>query len=150
MAPPRRLGRSAGIEALEKAAGPRVMLSRVEEERLARLAKTGDQPAFERLVCAHIPLVFAMASEFRTYGVPFEELLSEGLLGLVKAARDFDPERGSRLAGYAAWWIPRVLAQPHAGQSAHRARSGHTQRAQGHGRIGQDGTHAWATQRRAS
>jgi RNA polymerase sigma-32 factor len=105
----RRFERSSGIKALEKAAGSRIMLSRAEEQQLARLAKAGDQSAFERLVCAHIPLVFAMASEFRSYGLPPDELLSEGLLGLVKAARDFDPERGSRLAGYAAWWIRAYL-----------------------------------------
>jgi RNA polymerase sigma-32 factor len=80
-------------------------LSQEEERRLARLAAQGDERAFERLVQSHLPLVHAIASEFRSYGLPADELVSEGLLGLVKAARCFDPERGVPLAGYAAWWI---------------------------------------------
>lgn len=91
--------------ALELAARRDGMLSRAEEHRLARLAKQGDAAAFDRLVRAHIPLVFAIAHEFRAYGLPPDELVSEGLLGLVKAARDFDSEHGTRLATYAAWWI---------------------------------------------
>jgi RNA polymerase sigma-32 factor len=90
---------------LEVAAHSVGMLGRSEETRLARLARQGDQRALDRLVRAHIPLVLAMAHEHRAYGLPADEVLSEGLLGLVKAARDFDPERGTRLATYAAWWI---------------------------------------------
>jgi RNA polymerase sigma-32 factor len=100
---------STSIGALAKAARSGAMLSQVEEQDLARLAQQGNQRAFERLVHAHIPLVFAIASEFRSYGLPAEELMSEGLLGLVKAARGFDPERGTRLASYAAWWIRAYL-----------------------------------------
>ena len=98
-----------GIGALAKPAGSRAMLSADEEDRLARLAKKGDAAAFERLVDSHMPLVFAMVSEFRTYGLPMDELLSEAMLGLVKAARCFDPNRGPRLAGYAAMWIRAYL-----------------------------------------
>ena len=96
--------------ALELAARSSGMLTREEERRLARLARQGDERAFDRLVRAHIPLVFAMAYEFRSYGLPPDELVGEGLLGLVKAARDFDPERGTRLATYAAWWIRAAYA----------------------------------------
>jgi RNA polymerase sigma-32 factor len=91
--------------ALELAARRGGMLSRAEESRLAQSARQGDAAAFDRLVCAHIPLVFAIAHEFRSYGLSPDELVSEGLLGLVKAARDFDPRHGTRLATYAAWWI---------------------------------------------
>lgn len=91
--------------ALELAARRGGMLSRAEEHQLALAAKRGDAAAFDRLVCAHIPLVFAIAHEFSAYGLAPDDLVSEGLLGLVKAARDFDPEHGTRLATYAAWWI---------------------------------------------
>lgn len=83
----------------------RAGLSQEDEYRLACRAAHGDERAFERLVESHVPLVHAIASEFRSYGLPADELVSEGLLGLVKAARCFDPERGTRLATYAAWWI---------------------------------------------
>jgi RNA polymerase sigma-32 factor len=89
----------------------RAGLSQDEEHRLAQLAQRGDERAFERLVKSHVPLVCAIASEFRSYGLPAEELLSEGLLGLVKATRCFDHERGSRLATYAAWWIRAYIRQ---------------------------------------
>jgi RNA polymerase sigma-32 factor len=92
-------------QALELAARSEGMLACDEEGRLARLARQGDQRAFDRLVRAHIPLVFAMAHEYRSYGLPADDVVSEGLLGLVKAVRDFDPEHGARLATYAAWWI---------------------------------------------
>jgi RNA polymerase sigma-32 factor len=81
------------------------MLSREQEHLLAVRAQHGDQRAFDRLVQAHIPLVFAIAFELRNLGVSADELLCEGLLGLVKAARDFDPQRGTRFATYAALWI---------------------------------------------
>jgi RNA polymerase sigma-32 factor len=94
---------------LERAARSQGMLSRDQERRLAMQARLGDQHAFDCLVRAHIPLVFAMAFEFRSYGLSSDELLSEGLVGLVKAARDFDPERGTRLATYAAFWIRALM-----------------------------------------
>ena len=95
--------------ALEHAARVEGMLSREEEQELARRAQRGDHHAFDRIVRAHIPLVFAMAFEFRAHGLPSDELLSEGLVGLVKAARDFDPARGTRLATYAAFWIRALM-----------------------------------------
>jgi RNA polymerase sigma-32 factor len=108
--PARQPARTHGPwDALERAAHAQGMLSRDEERRLAERARQGDQRAFDSLVRAHIPLVFAMAFELRAAGLPADELLSEGLLGLVKAARDFDPSRGTRLATYAAFWIRALM-----------------------------------------
>jgi RNA polymerase sigma-32 factor len=81
------------------------MLSQTEEQDLARLAAGGDTVAFERLVSSHLRLVFSMVFEFRSFKLPFDELLSEGLTGLVIACRRFDPDLGTRLAPYAALWI---------------------------------------------
>lgn len=91
--------------ALERAANAEEMSSREQEHLLAVRARHGDQRAFDRFVQSHLPLVFAIAFEFRGFGLPADELLSEGLLGLVKGARDFDPDRGTRFATYAALWI---------------------------------------------
>jgi len=81
------------------------MLSAAEERQLAREAGEGSDQAFQALLESHLRLVLSIAHEFSTYGLPLDELVAEGMLGLVEAARRFDPERGVRLAGYAAWWI---------------------------------------------
>jgi RNA polymerase sigma-32 factor len=81
------------------------MLTPAEEQQLARAAVSGDANAFQRLVVAHLRLVFSIAYTYRRHRLPFDELVSEGLIGLVIACRRFDPERGTRLAPYAAQWI---------------------------------------------
>lgn len=81
------------------------MLSAEREQALARAAQAGDQVAFDALVASHLRLVLAIAHEQNHARIPVDELVSEGTLGLVEAARRFDPERGVRLAAYAAWWI---------------------------------------------
>ncbi len=81
------------------------MLSAEAEPQLALAAQQGSQQAFDALLKAHLRLVLTIAHDFRTYGLPVDDLVSEGLLGLVEAARRFDSTRGVRLAAYAAWWI---------------------------------------------
>lgn len=90
---------------LRQAAQRAPVLSAEQEAELVRLAQAGNEVAFERLLTAHFRLVLAIAHEQRSYGLPTEELVAEGMLGLVEAARRFDQERGVRLAVYAAWWI---------------------------------------------
>jgi RNA polymerase sigma-32 factor len=94
-----------GTKALLKAARHAPLVGAEEEVRLARLAQLGSKPAFEALVRAHLRLVLSMAHEFASYSLPLDELVSEGLLGLVEATRRYDAERGVRLAAYATWWI---------------------------------------------
>jgi RNA polymerase sigma-32 factor len=94
-----------GLESLLKAGKRAPMLTAEEELRLAREANAGSAGGFERLLKSHLRLVLTIAHEFSTYGLPLEDLVSEGMLGLVEAARRFDPDRGVRLAAYAAWWI---------------------------------------------
>jgi len=81
------------------------MLTADEEVRLARQAQDGSAVARDALVRSHLRLVLAIASNFRTHGVELDDLVSEGLLGMVEAVKRFDPDRGVRLAAYAAWWI---------------------------------------------
>lgn len=94
-----------GTKALLRAARHAPLVGADEEVRLARLAQRGSKPAFEALVRAHLRLVLSMAHEFASYSLPLDELVSEGLLGLVEATRRYDAERGVRLAAYATWWI---------------------------------------------
>lgn len=64
-----------------------------------------DEAALHRLVTAYMRLAIAMASKFRRYGAPMNDLIQEASLGLMKAADKFDPDRGVRFSTYAVWWI---------------------------------------------
>lgn len=64
-----------------------------------------DEAALHRLVTAYMRLAISMASKFRRYGAPMNDLIQEASLGLLKAADKFDPERGVRFSTYAVWWI---------------------------------------------
>ncbi len=82
-----------------------VPLDRASEAALARLWRSGDKRAGERLVTACLPFVVSIAVEYRRWGVPIEDLVQQGNLGLLKAAAKFDPDRECRLATYAAYWV---------------------------------------------
>ncbi|HEX7481283.1 MAG TPA: sigma-70 family RNA polymerase sigma factor [Polyangiales bacterium] len=101
----RREHDTVGTKALLEAARRAPLLSADAELNLARQAAKGSGAAFEALLSAHLRLVLTIAHEFGSYGLPLDELVSEGLLGLCEAARRFECERGVRLAAYAAWWI---------------------------------------------
>lgn len=64
-----------------------------------------DEAALHRLVTAYMRLAISMASKFRRYGAPMNDLIQEASLGLMKAADKFDPDRGVRFSTYAVWWI---------------------------------------------
>ncbi|OCX61215.1 RNA polymerase factor sigma-32 [Thioclava sp. SK-1] len=64
-----------------------------------------DEQALHRLISAYMRLAISMASKFRRYGAPMNDLIQEASLGLMKAAEKFDPERGVRFSTYAVWWI---------------------------------------------
>ncbi|RMG15698.1 MAG: sigma-70 family RNA polymerase sigma factor [Deltaproteobacteria bacterium] len=81
-------------------------LSREEEAELARRwRRTGDRAAFERLVRSNLRFVVSVARSYRAYGLPIEDLIQEGNLGLIRAVEKFDPDKGVRLVTYARWWI---------------------------------------------
>ena len=80
-------------------------LSREQEQELARRWQAGDERAGDRLVTACLPLVIAIALEYRRWGVPLEDIVQQGNLGLLHAATKFDTSRECRLATYAAYWI---------------------------------------------
>lgn len=78
-----------------------------EEEFMfaVRWQEHGDVEAAHRLVTSHLRLVAKIASGYRGYGLPMADLISEGNIGLMKAVKKFEPQRGFRLATYAMWWI---------------------------------------------
>tara|TARA_Y100000588_G_scaffold249006_1_gene263532 strand:+ start:566 stop:1453 length:888 start_codon:yes stop_codon:yes gene_type:complete len=82
------------------------MLKVDEEYMLARSFKEhGDVQAAHKMVTSHLRLVAKIAMGYRGYGLPLNEIISEGNVGLMQAVKRFDPERGFRLATYAMWWI---------------------------------------------
>lgn len=101
----RRTESEREFPALRRAASLAQLIDVEEEQRLARQAQAGDAAAFDRLVRSHLRLVYSIASEYQRFGASLDDLVSEGALGLVIAARRFDPDRGTRLATYAALWI---------------------------------------------
>lgn len=81
-------------------------LGRDEERDLAKRWKTcRDEGALHQLTRAHMRLVIAMSLRFRHYGLPVNDLIQEGHVGLLQAAARFDPERDVRFSTYASWWI---------------------------------------------
>ena len=82
------------------------MLRAEEEYMLAKNWKDrGDLKSAEKLVTSHLRLVAKIAMGYRGYGLPVGELVSEGNIGLMRAVKKFDPEKGFKLATYAMWWI---------------------------------------------
>jgi RNA polymerase sigma-32 factor len=82
------------------------MLDAEEEYMLAKNWKTtGNLKSAEKLVTSHLRLVAKIAMGYKGYGLPVNEMISEGNVGLMKAVKKFAPEKGFRLATYAMWWI---------------------------------------------
>jgi len=82
------------------------MLDAEEEYMLAKNWKsTGNIKSAEKLVTSHLRLVAKIAMGYKGYGLPLNEMISEGNVGLMQAVKKFEPEKGFRLATYAMWWI---------------------------------------------
>jgi RNA polymerase primary sigma factor len=81
------------------------LLSREQECELAREIHKNDSEALHHLVKANLRFVVSIAKEYAHYGVPLEDLINEGNLGLLKAAQRFDETRGYKFISYAVWWI---------------------------------------------
>ncbi len=80
-----------------------------EEKEIYERIKKGDKEALKRLIEGHIRFVIKYASRFVGYGVPFEDLVEEGILGLIEAAKRFDPDRNVKFLSYAGWWIREAI-----------------------------------------
>ncbi|MCS6799709.1 MAG: sigma-70 family RNA polymerase sigma factor, partial [Myxococcota bacterium] len=96
---------SAPLLDVRSAASRAPMLSADEERRLLSAIGAGEPRALERLVATHLRLVVSIARRYTGGGASLEDLVGEGLLGLVEAVRRFEIDRGTRFGTYAAWWV---------------------------------------------
>jgi len=93
------------------------LLSRDEENELARRVRQGDDAAKARMVEANLRLVVQIARRYRNRGLPLLDLIEEGNLGLLHAVEKFDPARGTRFSTYATWWIRQAVTRALANQA---------------------------------
>lgn len=87
------------------------LIDRGEEQRLAREIRSGNAAAIDELVRANLRFVVSVAKRYQNLGVPLQDLINEGNLGLLRAARRFDGARGTKFISYAVWWIRQAILQ---------------------------------------
>ncbi len=93
------------------------LLTALEEVDLARLIKQGSQEALEKLTKANLRFVVSVAKQYQNQGLSLGDLINEGNLGLIKAAKRFDETKGFKFISYAVWWIRQAILQALAEQS---------------------------------
>jgi len=97
--------------------GKTALLTPKEEVSLARRIRKGDKSARDHMIQANLRLVVKIAHDYKDFGLPLLDLISEGNIGLIKAVERFDPRKGGKLSTYAAWWIKQSIKRALANQS---------------------------------
>jgi RNA polymerase primary sigma factor len=93
------------------------LLTPNEELKLAKRIQKGDKRARDKMISANLRLVVKIAHDYVNFGLPLQDLISEGNIGLIKAVERFDPSKGGKLSTYAAWWIKQSIKRALANQS---------------------------------
>jgi RNA polymerase primary sigma factor len=108
---------SASLDRYLADIGKESMISAEEEVELARKIKAGDEEALNKLTTTNLRFVVSVAKQYQNQGISLQDLINEGNVGLIKAAKRFDETRGFKFISYAVWWIRQSILQAIADQS---------------------------------
>src|SRR6187397_387537 len=110
-------GERSNLQLYLQEIGKTPLLTIDEEVTLARRIRRGDKAARDHMISANLRLVVKIAMDYKDFGLPLLDLISEGNIGLIKAVERFDPRKGGKLSTYAAWWIKQSIKRALANQS---------------------------------
>ena len=108
---------SASLDKYLQEIGREELITAEEEVILAKKIQDGDERSLEKLTRANLRFVVSVAKQYQNQGLSLPDLINEGNLGLIKAAKRFDPTRGFKFISYAVWWIRQSILQALAEQS---------------------------------
>jgi len=108
---------SASLDKYLQEIGREELISADEEVQLAKRIREGDQAALEKLTKSNLRFVVSVAKQYQNQGLSLPDLINEGNLGLIKAAKRFDETRGFKFISYAVWWIRQSILQALAEQA---------------------------------